>query len=83
MKILLKSTLITALCLVVLSGCGKDDAAPEDTASIGSLYTEVGLDYPDCPSLKDPVCTTSNKTYNNACHAEKAGETGWQPGACK
>jgi len=35
-----------------------------------------------CTKELKPVCGCNNKTYGNACMAEKAGVTKWQKGAC-
>ena len=88
MKKTLKTTLLTVCCLVLLAGCGKKDTTNDngDSANIGNIISNnqngMGPDSPDCPSIYEPVCTNKNITYKNACHAEKAGETGWQPGEC-
>lgn len=87
MKKTLKTTLLAACCLVLLAGCGKQgDTTDNGSASVGNIVSNsqngMGPDSPDCPSIYEPVCTDKNITYKNACHAEKAGETGWQPGEC-
>lgn len=87
MKNTLKTTVLAVCCLVVLAGCGKKTDTG-DTANVGTLVNNnqntasMGPDSPDCPDLYEPVCTDGKITYKNACHATKAGETGWQPGEC-
>jgi hypothetical protein len=35
-----------------------------------------------CTLQFEPVCGCDNKTYSNACYAEKAGVTAFSKGAC-
>ena len=84
-----KTILLTVITVSLLTGCGNEDADPNDTktpeaASVGELINgeNMGAESSECPTLSAPVCTDSKVTYRNACDAEKAGETEWTKGSC-